>query len=51
VPTPMVEDVALIGPWAKIADEIQLWKQTILTTFSVSSDLRHLDRIVDLLRS
>jgi alkanesulfonate monooxygenase SsuD/methylene tetrahydromethanopterin reductase-like flavin-dependent oxidoreductase (luciferase family) len=51
VPTSMVEDVALIGPWAKIADEIQRWKQTVLTTFSVSSDLRHLDRIVDLLRS
>jgi F420-dependent oxidoreductase-like protein len=51
VPTAMVEDVALIGPWAKIADEIQLWKQTILTTFSVSSDLRHLDRVVELLRS
>ena len=26
VPTRMVEDVALIGPWAKIADEIQRWK-------------------------
>ena len=24
VPTAMVEDVALIGPWAKIADEIQV---------------------------
>jgi F420-dependent oxidoreductase-like protein len=51
VPTRMVEDVALIGPWAKIADEIGLWKQTVLTTFSVSSDLRHLSRIADLLRS
>jgi F420-dependent oxidoreductase-like protein len=51
VPTSMVEDVALIGPWAKITDEIQQWQQTVLTTFSVSSDLRHLGRIVDLLRS
>jgi hypothetical protein len=50
VPTAMVEDVALIGPWAKIADEIQLWKQTILTTFSVSCDLRHLARIAELVR-
>jgi F420-dependent oxidoreductase-like protein len=50
VPTPMVEDVALIGPWAKIADEIQRWKQTVLTTFSISSDLRHLGRIADLVR-
>jgi len=51
VPTAMVEDVALIGPWAKIADEIQLWRQTVLTTFSVSTDVRHLERITDLLRS
>jgi F420-dependent oxidoreductase-like protein len=51
VPTAMVEDVALIGPWAKIADELQQWQQTILTTFLVGSDLRYLDRVVDLLRS
>jgi len=43
--------VALIGPWAKIADEIQLWRQTVLTTFSVSTEVRHLERITDLLRS
>ena len=51
VPTAMVEEVALIGPWAKIADEIQLWRQTVLTTFSVSTEVRHLERITDLLRS
>jgi hypothetical protein len=51
VPTAMVEDVALIGPWAKIADELQQWQQTILTTFLVGGDLRHLDRVVGLLRS
>jgi hypothetical protein len=39
VPTRMVEDVALIGPWAKIADELPRWRQTVLTTFSVSTDL------------
>jgi hypothetical protein len=50
VPTRMVEDVALIGPWAKIADELQRWRQTVLTTFSVSTDLRHLDAVVDLVR-
>jgi F420-dependent oxidoreductase-like protein len=51
VPTAMVEDIALIGPWAKIADELQQWQQTILTTFQVTGDLRHLDRIVGLIRS
>jgi len=46
----MVEDVALIGPWAKIADEIQRWQQTVLTTFSVNTDLRHLRKVAELLR-
>jgi F420-dependent oxidoreductase-like protein len=50
VPTAMVEDVALIGPWAKIADEIQRWKQTVLTTFSVGGDLSQLDKLADLIR-
>ena len=50
VPTRMVEDVALIGPWAKIADEIPLWQDTVLTTFSLSSDLRHLAKLAELVR-
>jgi F420-dependent oxidoreductase-like protein len=48
VPTAMVEDVALIGPWAKIADEIQRWKETVLTTFLASGDLRLLEKVADL---
>ena len=50
VPAKLVEDVALVGPWAKIADEIQRWKQTILTTFSVNCDPRYLEKIADLIR-
>ena len=50
VPTRLVEDVALIGPWAKIADELPRWRDTVLTTFTVSTDLRHLERAVELLR-
>jgi len=50
VPTRLVEDVALIGPWAKIAGELPRWRQTVLTTFSVSCDLRHLERVADLVR-
>jgi F420-dependent oxidoreductase-like protein len=50
VPTKMVEDVALIGPWAKIADELQLWKQTVLTTLLVSCDLRLLPKVAALVR-
>jgi len=50
VPTKLVEDVALIGPRAKIADEIQRWKQTVLTTFSVHGDPHQIARIADLVR-
>jgi alkanesulfonate monooxygenase SsuD/methylene tetrahydromethanopterin reductase-like flavin-dependent oxidoreductase (luciferase family) len=50
VPAKLVEDVALVGPWAKIADEIQRWKQTVLTTFSVNCDPRYLEKIADLVR-
>jgi F420-dependent oxidoreductase-like protein len=50
VPTKLVEDVALVGPWPKITDEIQRWRQTDLTTFSVNCDPRHLERIADLVR-
>jgi F420-dependent oxidoreductase-like protein len=50
VPTAMVEDVALIGPWAKIADEIQRWTQSVLTTFCINTDLGHLAKIAGLLR-
>src|SRR6201995_4062128 len=42
VPTKLVEDVALVGSWAKITDELQRWKQTVLTTFSINCDPRHL---------
>ena len=48
VPTPLVEDVALIGPWAKIADEVQRWKQTVITTFLVSCDPHLLPKVTDL---
>ena len=50
VPTALVQDVALIGPWAKIAEEIPRWRDTVLTTFSVSCDVRHLDRVTELVR-
>lgn len=50
VPTRLVEDVALIGPWAKIADELPRWRGTVLTTFTVSTGLAHLGTVVELLR-
>jgi F420-dependent oxidoreductase-like protein len=48
VPTAMVQDVALIGPWSKIASEIPRWKDTVLKTFVISCDPQHLERMVEL---
>jgi len=50
VPTKLVEDVALVGPWAKITDELQRWQQTVLTTFSLNCDPRHLEKLAELIR-
>lgn len=36
VPTAMVEDVALVGPLAKLRDDAACWKETALTTVLVS---------------
>jgi hypothetical protein len=50
VPTKLVEDVALVGPWEKITDEIQRWKQTVLTTFSLNCEPRYLEKLAGLVR-
>jgi F420-dependent oxidoreductase-like protein len=36
VPTSMVEDVALVGPVAKIREELPTWRDTVITTMVVS---------------
>ena len=48
VPTRLVEDVALIGPWPKIAGELQRWKQTVIHDPPGRCDLRLLDKVTDL---
>ena len=48
VPTRLVQDVALIGPWGKITEELQRWRQTVLTTFLISCDQRLLAKVTDL---
>jgi hypothetical protein len=50
VPTRLVEDVALIGPWAKIAEELPRWQQTVLTTLLVNTDPSLLPKVLDLVR-
>ncbi|MGW0517408.1 LLM class F420-dependent oxidoreductase [Crossiella sp. NPDC003009] len=37
VPTAMVEDFAIIGPLSKVREEIQRWKETVITTFSINT--------------
>jgi F420-dependent oxidoreductase-like protein len=46
VPTALVEDVALVGPVAKIRDELQLWEQTLITTLLIQADPHALPAIV-----
>jgi hypothetical protein len=36
VPTAMVEDVYLVGPVAKIKDDLEAWKESIVTTMIVA---------------
>jgi F420-dependent oxidoreductase-like protein len=48
VPTSLVEDVALIGPAAKIKDELVEWKKTVATTLLVGGPPQALRTIAEL---
>ncbi len=48
VPTRLVEDVALIGPLAKVRDELPEWKRTVLTTMMVYGPPQMLRTIAEL---
>ncbi len=50
VPTELVEEVALVGPLAKIRDELPLWTDTVLTTMILTADSRHLPTLAELVR-
>ena len=49
VPTSLVEDVALIGPREKIAEEAGAWKSTCLTTAVVTGPSSQFETILDVL--
>jgi F420-dependent oxidoreductase-like protein len=49
VPTKLVEDVALIGPAAKIRDELAAWRETVITTLLVQADAASLRTIAEVL--
>ena len=44
----MVERVALVGPRAKIAEELAVWRGSLLTTMTVSADVGQLATVAEL---
>ena len=49
VPTRLVEDVALVGPAAKIRDELQLWESTVITSLIIQAPPQSLTAVAELL--
>jgi len=50
VPTAMVEDVYLIGPKAKVRDDLERWRETCVTTILVSGPSFMLEEISELVQ-
>jgi hypothetical protein len=48
VPTQLVEDVALVGPKEKIRDDLDMWRESAVTTMVVSGATDQLRAIADL---
>jgi len=50
VPTQLVEDVALVGPAAKIRDDLAMWRESAVTTMIVSGATAQLRTIAELVQ-
>lgn len=48
VPTRMIEQVALVGPAAKIRDELAAWEDSLVTTMVVGGDARSIPQVAAL---
>jgi len=48
VPTAMVEDIALIGPVAKVRDDLEAWRASRATTMLINGDAATLRTMADL---
>jgi hypothetical protein len=48
VPTRLVEDVALVGPADKIRADLEMWRESAVTTMVVSGAAQQLRTIADL---
>lgn len=49
VPTALVEDVAMIGPLAKIVDEVPVWKDTVISTALITGPISQYATVAELL--
>ena len=50
IPLEMVEDVALVGPPAKIRDELAKWRETCLTTALVNGQAHQLESLAEMIQ-
>ncbi|MFQ5558604.1 MAG: LLM class F420-dependent oxidoreductase, partial [Acidimicrobiales bacterium] len=48
VPVEMCEEIALIGPWEKIRDDLDPWRRSVVTTMLVGGDPPTLERFAEL---
>jgi F420-dependent oxidoreductase-like protein len=48
VPTALVEDVALVGPAGKVAEDLERWKATCLTTMLISGPPSLLEQVAEI---
>ncbi len=48
VPTALVEDVALVGPLEKIRDDLEMWRESCVTTMLVFGDVPMLRTVAEL---
>lgn len=49
VPTRLVEEIALVGPAAKIRDDLARWEESVVTTILVQGDVRTVRGVAELL--
>jgi len=49
VTTQMCEEIGLIGPWDKIRDDLEPWRESVITTLNVSGDVTTLRKMAELM--
>lgn len=49
IPTQLIEDTSLIGPPAKIRDELAAWEESVVTTLLLRGDAAMLRKVADVL--